>query len=65
MGGEEKPAPAPASGLTPEEADILQKLMAKQARMFASAAPKKPVETPPTKLYSLYKENLERVQSLF
>ena len=65
MGGEEKPAPAPAPSLTPEEADILQKLMAKQARMFAAAAPKKPVETPPTKLYNLYKENLERVQSLF
>lgn len=61
----EKPAPAPAPGLTPEEADILQKLLAKQARMTAAAAPKKPVETPPSKLYSLYKENLDRVQSLF
>lgn len=61
----ERPAPAPAPGLTPEEAEILQKLLAKQARMTAAAAPKKPVETSPSKLYSLYKENLDRVQSLF
>ena len=61
----QRAAPTPAPGLTPEEADILQKLLAKQARMTAAAAPKKPVETPPSKLYSLYKENLDRVQSLF
>lgn len=64
-GNEGQRAPPAAPGLTPEEADILQKLLAKQARMTAAAAPKKPVETPPSKLYSLYKENLDRVQSLF
>jgi hypothetical protein len=58
-------APAPTAGLTPEEQDILQKLLAKQQKYqqsitSASAAP----EAPP-KLYDIYKSNLEKVKNLF
>jgi hypothetical protein len=55
-------------GLTPEENDILQKLLAKQARFNASVtkADESPhTDEPIASLDEIYEENLEKVKSLF
>ena len=66
-GNHQKPlvAPSPTAGLTPEEQDILQKLLAKQQKYQQSitAAAAAPQGSPD--LYNIYKSNLEKVKNLF
>lgn len=53
-------------GLTPEENDILQKLLAKQSRFQAEVTSAEPeVYEAQKHLSEIYDENLEKVQSLF
>lgn len=64
-GNHEKPnGPTQAAGLTPEEQDILQKLMAKQQKYQQSITAAKAPEAPPN-LYDIYQKNLEKVKNLF
>ncbi len=64
-----KEAPPLQPGLTPEENDILQKLLAKQARFQATVTKTEPEAVegvhPEKPLSEIYEENLEKVQSLF
>jgi hypothetical protein len=58
------PATQQQQGLSPEENNILQMLLAKQSRLTASA-PKGTEETHPSALYSMYKTNVEKIKQLF
>ncbi len=69
-GNHEKPkapalqAPNPTAALTPEETEILQKLLAKQQKsQMVAPAPK--AEAEPPNIYSIYKSNLDKVKNLF
>lgn len=51
-------------GLTAEEQEILQKLLAKQQKLVAPM-PRVAAPTPPPNLYEIYQRNIDKVKSLF
>jgi hypothetical protein len=59
-----KDVPVMQPGLTPEENDILQKLLAKQARFQTTVTEPEAVNSEKP-LSEIYEENLEKVKSLF
>lgn len=65
-GSHEKPkGPVQQAGLTPEEQDILQKLLAKQQKYQQSITSAAATPEAPPNLYNIYKSNLEKVKNLF
>jgi hypothetical protein len=60
-----KPLIAQQAALTPEEQDILQKLLAKQQKFQQSVTSAATVPAEPPKLYDIYRSNLDKVKNLF
>lgn len=65
-GSDQKPQQPTPNSLTPEEQEILHKLLAKQQKASASASPVAATAhaTPPD-LYEVYQRNLEKIKSMF